>query len=503
MDINEIMQQRMAKLDALGAKNVLLYPAHVPEHNTISEVLANFEEGKKVTLCGRVMANRGHGKVNFMDLRDTTGKIQLYVKRDVIGEEKAALQEQLDIADIISVSGELFKTHTGEFTLKVLDFSILTKALRPLPEKWHGLKDVEIRYRQRYLDLLSNEDVKKVFLLRAKIIKSIRNFLDDRGFLEVETPMMHDIAGGAAGRPFKTFHNEYSMDLFLRIAPELYLKRLLVGGLDKVYEINRSFRNEGVSTRHNPEFTMLEVYQAYTNCEGMISLTQDLICYVAKEVLGKEELVYQGQTLVLKTPWERKSFAQLVKDKFGIEPQDSPDQMLKKLQAQGLAKDKNRLSRSQINKIVEDGLQTGLQTNPVFITDYFTSLCPLAKTKKDNPLISERFELYVAGMEIANAYSELNDPLEQRRRFEEEIKDLNSEEDKLENNGLPSNRQSQKNVDNDYLLALEHGMPPAGGLGIGIDRLVMLLLDQPSIRDVILFPLLRTVAEAQTEEEKA
>ncbi len=484
MDINEIIQQRIAKLGALKAKNVPLYPANVPLHLTIGQALANFEEGKKVTLCGRVMANRGHGKVNFMDLRDAAGKIQLYVKRDIIGEEKAALLEQLDIADIISASGELFKTHTGEFTLKVEDFTILSKALRPLPEKWHGLKDVELRYRQRYLDLLSNEEVKKVFLLRAKIIRAIRNFLDERGFLEVETPMMHDIAGGAAGRPFKTFHNEYAMDLFLRIAPELYLKRLLVGGLDRVYEINRSFRNEGVSTRHNPEFTMLEVYQAYTDCEGMINLTQDLICHIAKEVLGKEELVYQGKTLSLKVPWARQSFAQLVKDKFGIEPQDDAAKMLNKLQAKGFAKDKDRLSRSQINKIVEDALEQELQTNPVFITDYFTSLCPLAKVNKDNPLISERFELYVAGMEIANAYSELNDPLEQRRRFEEEINDLASEE--------------KKSVDNDYLLALEHGMPPAGGLGIGIDRLLMLFTDQASIRDVILFPLLRN----QQEEEK-
>ncbi|MDD5477587.1 MAG: lysine--tRNA ligase [Candidatus Omnitrophica bacterium] len=484
MDINEIIQQRTAKLGALKAKNVPLYPANVPDHITIGKVLESFEEGKKVTLCGRVMANRAHGKVNFMDLRDATGKIQLYVKRDIVGEEKAALLEQLDIADIISASGELFKTHTGEFTLKVEDFTILSKALRPLPEKWHGLKDVELRYRQRYLDLLCNEDVKKVFLLRAKIIRAMRNFLDERGFLEVETPMMHDIAGGAAGRPFKTFHNEYAMDLFLRIAPELYLKRLLVGGLDRVYEINRSFRNEGVSTRHNPEFTMLEVYQAYTDCEGMINLTQDLICHIAKEVLGKEELVYQGKTLSLKVPWARQSFAQLVKDKFGIEPQDDAAKMLNKLQAKGFAKDKDRLSRSQINKIVEDALEQELQTNPVFITDYFTSLCPLAKVNKDNPLISERFELYVAGMEIANAYSELNDPLEQRRRFEEEIKDLASEE--------------KKNVDNDYLLALEHGMPPAGGLGIGIDRLLMLFTDQASIRDVILFPLLRN----QQEEEK-
>lgn len=481
MDINEIVQQRTAKLEVLGAKNAPLYPSNVPEHSTIGQVLSNFEEGKKVTLCGRVMAIRGHGKVSFMDLRDTTGKIQLYVKRDVIGEEKASILEQLDIADIVCAQGELFKTHTGEFSLKVTELSILSKALRPLPEKWHGLKDVELRYRQRYLDLLSNEEVKKVFLLRAKVIRSIRSFLDDKGFLEVETPMMHDIAGGAAGRPFKTFHNEYSMDLFLRIAPELYLKRLLVGGLDRVYEINRSFRNEGVSTRHNPEFTMLEVYQAYTDCQGMINLTQELICHVAKEVAGKEEFTFQGKTIDLKTPWMRHSFAGLVKDKFDIEPQDSPQQMLSKLQAKGYASGKDRLSRSQINKIVEDALEQDLQANPVFITDYFTSLCPLAKVKKDNPLISERFELYVAGMEIANAYSELNDPLEQRRRFEEEIKDLPGEE--------------KKSVDDDYLLALEHGMPPAGGLGIGVDRLVMLLLDQPSIRDVILFPLLRPQQE--------
>jgi lysyl-tRNA synthetase, class II len=481
MDIDEIREQRIAKLEALGAKNAPAYPANVPAHITIGEALLSFAEGKKVTLCGRVMANRGHGKINFMDLRDTTGKIQLYIKRDIIGEEKAAWLEQVDIADILSVTGELFKTHTGEFTVKVQDFAVLAKALRPLPEKWHGLKDVELRYRQRYLDLLSNEDVKKVFLLRAKIIQAIRSFLDARGFLEVETPMMHDIAGGAAGRPFKTFHNEYSMDLYLRIAPELYLKRLLVGGLDRVYEINRSFRNEGVSTRHNPEFTMLEVYQAYADYEDMVNLTQELICHVAKEVLGKEELPYQGKVIDLKTPWNKQSFAGLVKDKFGIEPQDEPAVMLAKLQAKGLAKDKNRLSRSQINKIAEDALEEDLQVNPTFITDYFSSLCPLAKNKKDNPLISERFELYLAGMEIANAYSELNDPLEQRRRFEEEIRDLDSKETKC--------------VDEEYLLALEHGMPPAGGLGIGIDRLVMLLCNQPSIRDVILFPLLRAEKE--------
>ncbi|MCK9431653.1 MAG: lysine--tRNA ligase [Candidatus Omnitrophica bacterium] len=477
MDINEIVQQRIEKSKDLKAKNVVLYPAETPEHITIGEALKDFQEGKKVTLCGRIMANRAHGKVNFMDLRDTTGKIQLYLKQDVVGEEKAALITGLDIADIISVSGELFRTRTQEPTVKVQDFTLLSKSLRPLPEKWHGLKDVELRYRQRYLDLLSNEDVKKVFLLRAGIVRAIRNFLDARGFLEVETPMMHDIAGGAAGRPFKTFHNEYGMELYLRIAPELYLKRLLVGGLDRVYEINRSFRNEGVSTRHNPEFTMLEVYQAYSDCEGMIRLTQDLFCHVAGEVLGKQELNYQGKVIDLKTPWKRQSFAGLVEEKFGIQPSDDPAAMLAKLQAKGLAVGQNRLSRSQINKIVEDSLEQDLLVNPTFITDYFTSLCPLAKTNKDNPLISERFELYLAGMEVANAYSELNDPLEQRRRFEEEVGGLNTEE--------------KKSVDEEYLLALEHGMPPAGGLGIGIDRLVMLFADQPSIRDVILFPLLR------------
>jgi lysyl-tRNA synthetase class 2 len=324
---------------------------------------------------------------------------------------------------------------------------------------------------------VANEEVKKVFLLRSKIIRSIRNCLDARDFQEVETPMMHSIPGGAAGRPFKTFHNEYAMDLYLRIAPELFLKRLLVGGLDKVYEINRSFRNEGVSTRHNPEFTMLEVYSAYSDYEGMMQLCQDLIISVAKEALGDIKFSYQGKLIDLTPPWQRRSFADMVKEKFGIAPSDEAEVMLKKLQDKGFAKDKDRLARSQVAKVIEDILGQDMFVGPTFVTDYFTSLCPLAKTKNDNPLLSERFELYMAGIEIGNAYSELNDPLEQKRRFEEEVKELDTQE--------------KKAVDDDYLLALEHGMPPAGGLGIGIDRLVMLLTDQSSIRDVILFPLLR------------
>ncbi|MBM3246514.1 MAG: lysine--tRNA ligase [Candidatus Omnitrophica bacterium] len=477
MELNEIIQQRKAKSAALEAKGVTLYPSQVPAHLDICQVLSDFQEGKKVSLCGRIMAKRSHGKATFMDIRDSTGKIQLYLKEDFIGKENFSLLENLDIADIISAQGELFKTHTQEPSLKVEECLLLAKALRPLPEKWHGLKDIDLRYRQRYLDLVSNEEVRKVFLLRARAIKAIRNFLDERGFLEVETPMMHYIPGGAAGRPFKTHHNEYDLDLYLRIAPELYLKRLLVGGLGRVYEINRSFRNEGVSTRHNPEFTMLEAYCAYANYEEMMRLAEELIVFVSREVLGEVSFDYQAKRVDLTQPWKRISFAGLVKEKFDISPADEAEVMLEKLKAKGFAKDAARLSRSQISKLMEDILAEGLSANPTFVTDYFTNLCPLAKARKNNSLISERFELYIGGIEVGNAYTELNDPLEQKKRFEEELRELNKDE--------------KKTLDEDYVLALEHGLPPAGGLGIGIDRLIMLLANQASIRDVILFPLLR------------
>lgn len=477
MDLTELIQQRRDKLEALKANNVPVFDDVLPESLEIGSVLADFEEGKVVSLNGRVMAKRSHGKVVFCDLRDWTGRIQLYIKSDFIGKDKFSILENIEVADFLGVKGELFKTHTAEPTVKVTEFVVLSKALRPLPEKWHGLKDVELRYRQRYLDLISNEEVKKVFLARSAIIRSIRKFLDDKGFLEVETPMMHTIPGGAAGRPFRTHHNEYDMDLYLRIAPELYLKRLVVGGLEKVYEINRSFRNEGVSTRHNPEFTMLEIYAAYANYESMMQLCQELMAFAAQEVLGKTVFEYQGKTIDLAAPWQKRSFYEIVKDKFAIEPSDEPELMLKKLNDKGFAKDAQKLSRSQIAKIIEEVLEEDMNVNPTFVTDYFASMCPLAKNRKDNPLVSERFELYIAGMEIGNAYSELNNPIEQKLRFEQEIEDTKADE--------------LKNVDEDYVLALEHGMPPAGGLGIGIDRLVMLLTNQPSIRDVILFPLLR------------
>ncbi len=478
MELNEIIQQRVQKAESMKAKGVSLYPSSVPSHIEILQALSDFQEGKTVSLCGRVTAKRSHGKATFLDIKDGGGKIQLYIKEGEISPENFAVLEGLDIADIVFAKGELFKTRTGELTVKTGEFLLLSKALRPLPEKWHGLKDVDLRYRQRYLDLISNEEVKKVFILRSKIVKAMRDFLEAQDYQEVETPMMHQIPGGAAGRPFKTFHNEHSMELFMRIAPELYLKRLIVGGMDRVYEINRSFRNEGVSTRHNPEFTMLEVYRAYANYEDMMRLAEDLVVSVAKAVFNKTVFSYQGKEIDFTPPWNRVSFAGLVKEKFDIEPSDSEETMLKKLQAKGFAREVNKLSRTQIAKIIEEVLEQGMGLNPTFVTDYFTHLCPLAKTKKDNPLLSERFELYVAGLEIGNAYSELNDPIEQRRRFEEELGDLTADEKKC--------------VDDDYVVALEHGMPPAGGLGIGVDRLVMLLADQPSIRDVILFPLLKT-----------
>ncbi|MCU0650940.1 MAG: lysine--tRNA ligase [Candidatus Omnitrophica bacterium] len=488
MELNELIQQRKIKLDNLRSKGIQGYGKPLPGRVDIAAVREAFQEGKKVSVCGRLTAKRGHGKIVFADLRDSTARIQLYIKADNVGADNFALLDNVEVADFLSIAGELFMTHTGEQTVKVEQFAVLSKALRPLPEKWHGLKDVEVRYRQRYLDLVANEGVREVFIARSKVIQSLRRTLDEKGFLEVETPMMHPIVGGAAGRPFKTHHNEYDIDLFLRIAPELYLKRLLVGGLERVYEINRSFRNEGVSIKHNPEFTMLEVYCAYSDFEGMMHLCESMIVNIAQSVFGKLQFAFQGKQIDLAPPWKRVSFADLVKEKFDIDPQDSPETMLAKLKARGAARDTDKLSRTQINKIIEDTLESEMSVDPLFVTDYYTSLCPLAKTKPDNPLLSERFELFIAGMEVGNAYSELNDPQEQKARFEEEVKD--------------PGESGAKVVDEDYVTALEHGMPNAGGLGIGIDRLVMLLTDQPSIRDVILFPLLRPGDNRQTGEER-
>jgi len=502
-ELNELLRLRREKLSALRAMGINPYGHSFLGNLNIKELKAEFardEAGfaqKEVVVAGRIMAMRLHGKSAFCDLRDQSDKAQIYIKSDIIGKDKFAIFEKLDIGDIIRVKGELFKTRTGEITVKVVELTLLSKSLLPLPEKWHGLKDVETRYRQRYVDLIVNEKTKSIFHTRSKIITLIRRFLDDKGYLEVETPMMHSIPGGAAGSPFKTHHNALDVDLYLRVAPELYLKKLLVGGFEKVYEMNRSFRNEGISVRHNPEFTMLEVYTAYSDCEGTMKLTEELIRSVAKEVLGKEEIEYQGQKIDLRK-WERVSFAELMKENYDINPDDDTKQWVQKLKKKGIEPEKDEISRTQILNIIADLIEpnpvrhcskksgtnevsNGAKTksHPVFVVDLFTELCPLAKTKKDNPLLTDRFELFLGGMEVANAYSELNDPIEQKKRFEDQFEPTTNDQ-----------RPTTK-IDEDFVRALEYGMPPAGGLGIGVDRLVMILTDSASIREVILFPQLR------------
>lgn len=482
MELNEIVQRRRDKLKSLKDKGICVYDNITFKPIEIAQTLANFREGRKVAFCGRIMAKRSHGKATFLDLKDSTGRIQLYLKEDFVGKERFGIVEDVDIGDIINVKGELFKTRTAEPTVKTEELVILAKSLKPLPEKWHGLKDIEARYRQRYLDLIANEDVRKIFITRSAIITKTREFFDKRGYLEVETPIMQPVPGGATGRPFETHHNTYNINLFLRIAPELYLKRLLVAGIEKVYEINKSFRNEGISNRHSPEFTMLEAYTAYTDYNDIMNLTEELFSFLAKEILGKTKIIYQNNEIDLKTPWRRLSFAKIMKESYDINPDDSLDDWKKKLKEHGKEIGKGcdargKISRSQLLSIITELFEPGSKNMPTFVIDLFSEACPLAKPKKDNPLLAERFELFIGGLEVANAYSELNDPIEQRVKFEAELK------------GLP--RDQMRNIDEDFLEALEHGMPPAGGLGIGMDRLAMLFTDQPSIRDVILFPLLR------------
>ena len=472
---NELIKQRISKLEAINKKGLYAYGGKFETSSSIKKLTDDFAEGKNATLAGRIMACREHGKAKFYDLKDSTGKVQLYVKSDIVGDEAFELSNNIDIGDFVGVSGETFKTRTQEPSLKVTKLEMLSKSLRPLPEKWHGLKDVETRYRQRYIDLVMNDDVKKVFVIRSRVVSEIRKFLDEKGFLEVETPMMQSIPGGAAGKPFKTHHEALGIDLYLRVAPELYLKRLLVGGMDKVYEINRNFRNEGISTRHNPEFTMLEVYEAYSDCAGMMKLTEDMITDLAKEIIGKTSFEYQGKTIDL-SKWEKISFASLMKEQFDISPDESQKVWIEKLKKKGVEVEGKELSRTQVINIVGELIEPKAHNHPVFVIDIFKEMCPLAKCKKDNPLLTDRFELYMGGMEVANAYSELNDPIEQAARFESDLEGVKDKKNK---------------IDEDFVRALEYGMPPAGGLGIGIDRLVMILTNSPSIRDVILFPQLK------------
>jgi len=428
-----------------------------------------------------MLSKRGHGKASFVDILDTKGKIQIYIKIDEVGEEKyQEFKEYYDIGDIIGVKGEVFKTHKGEISIKAKEIEMLTKCLRPLPEKWHGLKDVDTRYRKRYLDLIVNPQVRDTFIKRSLIIRSIRKFLDDRGFLEVETPVLSPIAGGAAARPFITHHNALDIDLYLRIATELHLKRLIVGGFDKVYELGRVFRNEGISIKHNPEFTTIEIYQAYADYKDMMDLTEELITTVAKEVLGTLKITYQGQEIDLTPPWQRLTMVEAIKKYVGVDFKNvtSLDEARKIAKDLGIEVEENWQVGHIINEVFEKKVEDFL-VQPTFIMDYPVEVSPLAKRKKDNPQFTERFELVITCRESANAFSELNDPFDQKERFLEQLKERQR------------GNQEAHMMDEDFIEALEYGMPPTGGLGIGIDRLVMLLTDSYSIRDVLLFPTMR------------
>ncbi len=477
MELDQIISQRIEKLKNLKQSGFDPYSIKFAKVDSIKSLRDEFQEGKETSTAGRIVSKRLHGKAGFANIKDQSGKIQIYLKKDILGDDNFKIASSADVGDIVGIKGKLFITHTGEQTIEVKELCILSKSLRPLPEKWHGLRDVETRFRERYVDIISNDEVKDIFLKRTKIVSLIRKFLDDKGYIEVETPMMHVVPGGAAGRPFKTHHNEYDLDLYLRIAPELYLKKLLVAGFEKIYEINRSFRNEGVSTRHNPEFTMLEVYTAFVDVTGVMALTKELITGLVKDIFKTEKITYQGKEIDF-SKWEEISFAKVMKDTYGIEAGDELDSWISKLKAKGVKVESKNISRSFVANLIAD-LLLPREDHPVFITDLFSVLCPLAKTKPDNPHLSQRFELFIGGMEVANAYSELNDPIEQKERFLQELKDLDNEQAK------------EKSLDDDFIRALEFAMPPAGGLGIGIDRLVMLLTDQASIREVILFPLLR------------
>ena len=472
-EINDLIKQRIKKLESLKDKGIEPYGGKFEKSVNIGDLVQNFEEGREISAAGRIMAIRSHGKSCFIDVKDSTGKIQSYVKSAELKENGIAVLDNLDIGDIIGLKGKAFKTRTGEPTIHIAELVMLSKAIRPLPEKWHGLKDIETRYRQRYVDLIVNKEVKDVFELRSRMITRIRAFLDERGFLEVETPMMQPLAGGAAAKPFKTHHEALGIDLYLRIAPELYLKRLLVGGFEKVYEINRNFRNEGLSPRHNPEFTMMEIYAAYANCEDMMELTQELIPDLAQRLFGKYKIARADAEIDLSPPWDRIPFREAIIKYSGVDYKAGGD--LKKI-----SKDMNldikdaKLDEEIANKIFEKTVEPKL-IKPTFITDYPARLCPLSKRKPGAPDLAERFELFINGQELANAYSELNDPLEQKARFEEQAAADNE----------------AKRIDEDFVRALEYGMPPAGGLGIGIDRLVMLLANCDSIKDVILFPQLK------------
>ena len=488
-DTNQIIAERRAKLAALRETGIA-FPNDFRRNHLASDLHKKYGDQSNDTLekdpisvevAGRMILKRVMGKASFATIQDMSGHIQLYITNDITGESVHAAFKHFDLGDILGVHGTLFITKSGELTVRVKNLRLLTKSLRPLPEKFHGLTDQEQKYRQRYLDLISNEDTRKVFLTRSKIIQSIRVFFETRGYLEVETPMMHPIPGGAAARPFVTHHNALDMDFYLRIAPELYLKRLVVSGMEKVFEINRSFRNEGISTRHNPEFTMLEFYEAYQDHIYLMNLTETLIRELAIKVLGTTEISYQGYKINLANPFLRLSITQAIQ-KFHPEHTDlqlnDRTYLIKKLESLNISyKPEDGIGKLQLSLF--DETTEHLLMDPTFIVDYPSDVSPLARRNDKNPEVTDRFELYITGREMANGFSELNDPEDQAARFQEQVR------------AKESGDKEAMHYDGDYIRALEHGLPPTAGEGIGIDRLIMLLTDSPSIRDVILFPHLR------------
>jgi len=486
-EINKLIEQRIKKLEELRQSGIEPFGGAFYAEDHASGLHDKFGSASKETLeadpvscslAGRIIAMRDFGKAAFAHIQDTSGKIQVYFKKDILGE-KHLLVKKLDIGDIVGLKGKLFRTKTNELTVEVDDIVFLTKSLRPLPEKWHGLKDIETRYRQRYVDLIVNPEVRQAFVKRSIIIKAVRDFLESKGFIEVETPMMQPIPGGATAKPFKTHHKALDVDLYLRIAPELYLKRLLVGGYERVYELNRNFRNEGISTKHNPEFSMLEFYIAYRDYDFLMSLTEELITYVSEKTLGTLKVPYGDQIIDLTPPWPRVPILDALKQK-GV-PQEIFDDAEK---ARAWAKTNNvEIEKTAtLGKILDEIFKEKVEPEliqPVFITDYPVELSPLAKRKRDNPELVERFELFITSRELANAFSELNDPMDQRQRFLKQVE------------AKAQGDEEAHSMDEDFVRALEYGMPPAAGEGIGIDRLVMLLTNSQSIRDVILFPQLK------------
>ena len=486
-DQKEILRIRREKLQRMrDSGNDPYHITSFPVKQKAQEIVDNFEteyEGKEVSVAGRIMSWRDMGKAAFMDLRDSSGRIQLYVKIDMLGEEAyRALTASLDIGDIVGVVGEAFRTRRGEISVKASSVTILSKALLPLPEKYHGLKNTDARYRQRYLDLIVNPEVKDVFVKRSKIITALREYLDNIEFLEVETPVLHTQAGGAAARPFVTHHNTLDLDMYLRIALELHLKRLIVGGFDRVYEIGRNFRNEGMDTRHNPEFTMLELYQAYTNLEGMMNLTEEMTRTVAHKVLGTGQVERDGVVIDLDKPFARISMLEAVKQYAGVDfSQVETLEEARKLADEHHIEYEQRHKKGEILNLFFETYCEEKLVQPTFLTGHPVDISPLAKKNREAPEYTERFELFICGSEYANAFSELNDPIDQRERFEAQAAQKAAGDDEA------------CDVDEDFLTALEYGLPPTGGMGMGVDRLVMLLTGALSIRDVLLFPTMKPI----------